>query len=712
MSTTPGQQKVIKFGAFEVDLTAGEVRKFGMRQKLPGQPFQVLQALLERPQEIITREELRERLWPDKTSVDYDLGLKKAISRLREMLGDTAENPHFIETVPRRGYRFIASLTTQRRDRQDYVQNEGGLQRHWKRTLVGTTVLLLVLTGAYILRRQPMKAAEKLTAVPLTSYPGFETMPSFSPDGNEIAFSWYHTTEQFGTTMKADLYVKQVGKERAIRLTNHEAIFLVPAWSPDGRSLAFAMSSKDGNGIYLMPALGGPERRLAEISENSYQWMLLSWSSDSKRVAFAKADSTAAKASAEHYRIHLVDVEMAKEWVLPHPSIDCATEMEPAFSPDGKYLATVCTLGDNFSRIYVRPTDDGDPHEVTLIRDLCCLDGLAWTTDNQSILYASRGSLWRVPAVGGKAEELPFGQSMRTPAVARHGRRLAYAQAKWHSDIWRIALATPTRPIGPESRFMSSSQNQQNARISPDGKHIAFESDRSGNYEIWRCDRDGSNAVQLSFFGDRPAGAPRWSPDSRWIVFDVRASDHGESYVVNADGGAVRRLMTSTPDSETPFWSADGQWIYFSTERPEAVWKVSSEGGTAIRLTKEGRIYPQESPDRKRIFYVVEGDRCEVWSVPVDGGEELREDGMPSLRKGLETSWVLARNGIYFMDGAPSDFFIEYFDFSTRHVRRVSELKGLGFVWGGIGLSPNNDVLLYSGVDRGDSDILLVEGFQ
>ena len=98
--------------------------------------------------------------------------------------------------------------------------------------------------------------------------------------------------------------------------------------------------------------------------------------------------------------------------------------------------------------------------------------------------------------------------------------------------------------------------------------------------------------------------------------------------------------------------------------------------------------------------------------MPVDGGEELREDGMPSLRKGLETSWVLARNGIYFMDGAPSDFFIEYFDFSTRHVRRVSELKGLGFVWGGIGLSPKSDVLLYSGVDHGDSDIMLVEGFQ
>src|ERR1700739_15084 len=105
----PNQARVLKFGVFEVDLTAGEVRKAGMRQKLAGQPFQVLQALLERPQEIVTREELRQRPWPDNTFVDYELALKKAVNRLREVLGDSADSPHFIETIPRRGYRFIGA---------------------------------------------------------------------------------------------------------------------------------------------------------------------------------------------------------------------------------------------------------------------------------------------------------------------------------------------------------------------------------------------------------------------------------------------------------------------------------------------------------------------------------------------------------------------------------------------------------------------------
>jgi TolB-like protein/DNA-binding winged helix-turn-helix (wHTH) protein/Tfp pilus assembly protein PilF len=110
IATSPSQPHVVRFGVFEVDLDAGEVRKAGLRQKLVGQPFQVLQALLEHPGEIVTREEIRQRLWPDNIFVDYELALKKAVNRLREVLGDSADSPRFIETIPRRGYRFIGSL--------------------------------------------------------------------------------------------------------------------------------------------------------------------------------------------------------------------------------------------------------------------------------------------------------------------------------------------------------------------------------------------------------------------------------------------------------------------------------------------------------------------------------------------------------------------------------------------------------------------------
>src|SRR5215475_15443171 len=111
MASSTGQRQQLKFGIFEVDFAAGEIRKAGMRLRLAPQPFQVLQVLLQNPQQVVTREELRERVWPDNTFVDYELALKKAINRLREVLGDSAENPRFVETVPRRGYRFIGALT-------------------------------------------------------------------------------------------------------------------------------------------------------------------------------------------------------------------------------------------------------------------------------------------------------------------------------------------------------------------------------------------------------------------------------------------------------------------------------------------------------------------------------------------------------------------------------------------------------------------------
>lgn len=146
MDTISSQPRVIKFGAFEVDLKAGEIRKSGMRQRLSGQPFQVLQALLERPQEVVTRDELRQRLWPDNTFVDYELALKKAVNRLREVLGDSAENPRFIETVPRHGYRFIGSVGAPSQPQSAAGTAPPTKSRKPLRKLAGGLALVVILT--------------------------------------------------------------------------------------------------------------------------------------------------------------------------------------------------------------------------------------------------------------------------------------------------------------------------------------------------------------------------------------------------------------------------------------------------------------------------------------------------------------------------------------------------------------------------------------
>ena len=149
---TPTQSRILRFGVFEVDLDTGELRKSGMRQKLGGQPFEVLRLLLEHPQQIVTREQLQQRIWPKDTFVDYDLALRKSITRLREVLGDSAESPRFIETVPRRGYRFVASVSGGRH--ADVITELPSSKSGWSRPTrvsivlgLGAAALLLALWG-------------------------------------------------------------------------------------------------------------------------------------------------------------------------------------------------------------------------------------------------------------------------------------------------------------------------------------------------------------------------------------------------------------------------------------------------------------------------------------------------------------------------------------------------------------------------------------
>lgn len=195
MATTPSQNQVIRFGVFEVDLAAGEVRKAGMKQKLAGQPFQVLQALLEHPQEIVTREELRGRLWPSSTFVDYELALKKAVNRLREVLGDSAESPHYIETVPRKGYRFIASVervngasTRAEVSLQPELSSDRQIvaalvRRHKAAVVVAALVVALTVVGfaAWFHFRTSIRTASALKIFPSPAFPARNTVPRSLP---------------------------------------------------------------------------------------------------------------------------------------------------------------------------------------------------------------------------------------------------------------------------------------------------------------------------------------------------------------------------------------------------------------------------------------------------------------------------------------------------------------------------------------------------
>ncbi len=215
-------RRPLRFGSFELDLQSGELRKAGVLVGLQEQSLKVLVELLARPGDLVTREQLRQRLWPSGTFVDFEHGLNAVINRLRETLGDSADSPRFIQTVPRRGYRFIASVE----GRAETVAGEpvaptsvtrdlSVSQSDQPRKRIGRSIAIavagLILMAAMVaaiglLRRTPTIDSPPTRIVPLTRLAGKESWPAFAPDGDQVAFAW--SGEKFDNT---DIYVTLVG---------------------------------------------------------------------------------------------------------------------------------------------------------------------------------------------------------------------------------------------------------------------------------------------------------------------------------------------------------------------------------------------------------------------------------------------------------------------------------------------------------------------
>jgi Tol biopolymer transport system component/DNA-binding winged helix-turn-helix (wHTH) protein len=710
----------LRFADFELDLRSAELRKAGVRLRLQDQPFQVLAALLERPGEVVTREELVQRLWGDGTVVDYERGLNAAVTRLRQALSDSAETPRYIETVARRGYRFIGTVEKSGDELPAAPPPAPSPPQKRDGPPIGAAALIVVLAalaiGAFWWRSQkssPPAAERARKVVPLTSSAGVERNASFSPDGSQVVYEWLHDG-------KRHLYVKVVGSGDPVPLTSRESAEYGPAWSPDGRLIAFLRQlNESAMGVFVIPPVGGVERKVAETAPLPY-WVLsrfhrrLDWTRDSAHLVVSvpeRADGIE--------KLSLISVDSgAMVWLTNPTGGPIDGDREPVVSPDGRTLAFTRGQVGAKEVIYLqrlgsdlRPS--GAPSPLTAPRQG---RSPAWTPDGKRMVYTtiSPGSLFGagVAVMGLNSgdpprELLALGRHAAMPTVSRTGR-IAYSQIQSEGQILRQETATPRGTIASGVPLISSSSVEFNAQYSPDGSHIAFASNRSGFREIWTCLSDGTHCLQLTALnGSFIAGTPRWSPDGKQIAFDSSAAGDNDVYVVSANGGSTRRVTDDRTHGFVPSWSHDGGSIYFCsnvTGRNE-IWKIPSAGGKAIQVTHDGGFVVFESPDGQALYYTKTEQNAALFRSTLEGTQENEV-----VRGVAYRGFAVAADRIYYLrreaDGSTG---IWRFLLGTRENSKIGSLGQEAYL--GLALSPDGKYLLYSAI-RLTSNIMLVEDFQ
>jgi Tol biopolymer transport system component/DNA-binding winged helix-turn-helix (wHTH) protein len=704
--------KPVRFGAFEVDLSAGELRKHGLRQRLQEQPFLVLAALLEHPGEVVTREELVRRLWPDGTFVDFDRGLNAAVTRLRQALSDSAESPRYVETVARRGYRLLAPIHAEPEVTTPLVARHKSPVRMWPAVLLA----LVLLSGVGIWWKLNEVPDKPLVVVPLTTEPGIAVAPSFSPDGNQVAFQWDQNRRE------PRIFIRAIGPGEPVRLTAGSAAEFGPAWSPDGRLIAFfRYLSESRYGVFLVPPLGGAERKLMEFAASPEYFP-----SSYGRLPGADLRPIAWTRDASHLIVRIPDKSGLGLFVVSTDSLEKTRltmpagkwESSPAVSPDGSLLVFSRHENVDASDLYLLALSKdlrakGEPRQLTReARSGRYAESPTWAQDGNEIIYCSNRDgiprLWRIGLQSGATpRQVPsVGPDSYLPAVSARGR-LVYVHGDRDINIWRQQLSSGSGVLDAPVSLIASTARDSSPDYSPDGKLIAFQSARSGNAEIWLCGSDGGRCRPLTSFNGPLTGTPRWSPDGKQIAFDSAAAGPFNIYVMDADGGIPRR-MVDPADGFAPSWAHDGKWIYFTslrTDRSE-IWKRSSSGGAAIQVTRNGGFTAFESPDGQSLYYMKLDVKSTLWRSRLDGSAETAIADEVALR-----GFAVTPNQIYYLRREARGFAtLRSLTLATGKDTGLAKITGT--LHQGLSVSPDGKYALYTQIDHAGSNLMLLADFR
>ena len=731
-SATRGRR--VRFGQFELDLGARELLRDGRPVRIQPQPLRVLEILVGHPGKVVSREELRQRIWDEATFVEFDQGLNYCIRQIRVALGDDAANPVFVETLKKRGYRFTAAVeelaeVSETGPGEDASEALPAHTRHWPARLTVAAVLagLLGLAAMSVWwsfrSNAPSRRWPQVSQVSLiTAYPGNEAMPAVSPDGNWVAFQW--RPEQ---TARAGIYVTRSDGGGQPRRLTHEASEDssdgFPAWSPNGSEVAFVRRRGGTAGeIIVVPAQGGEERQLRKIrllSFPAFSW--LAWTPDGGQLVFASASPETGRST--FFSIGVADGQVNS---LTSPPDGVIGDASPAFSSDGRSLAFLRWSSPTVSALLVQKIGaDGQAlGQPTPVPGTGVAEGsphsLAWVDDRRLVFTEGQRILeWEE----GAAIEQIYLSSSTLAGIAIAGRnergvpRLLTAQQERPAPhIRKIALRRAGLAAGPPESFSQLGNDSRNPDYSRDGTRLVFVSGRTGNPELWIADRDGGHVRQLTMLGLKSLGVPRWSPDSRHVAFFARKNTEPQIFVIDAtqEHAVARQVTDQEPGCIVPTWSRDANYVYCSRriEGEMRLYRVpfGNRAGEAGQMARwfEGKEANETSDGR--VLYIKD-DRPGLFARSLAGDPMANpEERLVADIQGPIGYVAPVAEGVYYtaQDASGTYMALRFFDYARKQSVQVEPSAITGPV-NSLAVSPDGRSLVYTCPTRSEINLALLQ---
>jgi Tol biopolymer transport system component/DNA-binding winged helix-turn-helix (wHTH) protein len=692
--------------------------KDGVEHHVEPKVMGVLVALARHPNHVVAKQDLIATVWQN-TFVGDDV-LTRCISILRRITEDDPHHPHFIQTVPKAGYRLVAPVSrsilpdaAEQPHLPEPAPVAGSRQPEsiplpllqpktalpWRFLMVvGFVIVLLVsLFLVWRFRQSAARASDQLNSsrmLQFTSSVGEQTQPAFSPDGTHIAF-----VQLAEDRSSRQIFLKKIGSETMVPLVPGPDTQFSPVWSSTGRQIAYLSRSPNGLGLYVADigedfTVKGPVRKLF-IPQQPSHWEqgALSWSPDGRSLIFPDHSGSQPNSS-----IFQLDLKTLVTRSITSPPQGWEGDLNPSWSPDGEKIAFTRASETAVRDIYCISTSDGSLHQLT--HDHMDIDSLTWSADSKSVIFSSnRGgkyALWRIGLNQSAPERLRVGtEDAYQPAVGPLPGQLAYTQG---SAVWSIVrLEVPSGKVTPaETTILSSTQQDSAPSLSPHGDFFAMQSLRSGSQEIWISSLSGESLRQLTFFGGPLTGSPAWSHDGQRILFDTRPDTHSHIFAVPAGGGRPSQLTFGDGNDIIPRFSQDDATVYFRSNRAGRwqLFKMPTSGGEPQPITSKDGIVPQESPDGKYVYYA-RGDEDGLWRVPVAGGAEVQVLSQPSA--GFWGYWQITRRGIFYLDRAGPTPEIRIYNPETKQNTHFATLKQSPPQYAGLTVSADGRTALITG---------------